>query len=847
VPKIRLSRQSILGIVLVYAAFSALWVMVSEQVSSLLVQDRALRQLVDTLSGWLFITLTSLLLYGLLLRVSRSERPITSGSSGHPLRLPVVLLALATVAVSGAGIFYTVGQAHQEEIQRLEIISDLKLQHIVDWLQEARTDAELIRHNPEFIELFRRWRSSGDPHDAAQLQQRLTEFAAIEYLGAVTLLDSSGGRLWGSEQAPPVLLPSLLAVAQEVAQRQEIRLFGPYLGQRGNLRLDILTPLAVAGEWPVVVIHLDPSEWLFNTLHQWPLPSHSGESLLVRRDGDQVLFLNELRYRQQTALILRLPLANSPLLAAQILRGDLQEGVPASGRDYRDVPVIGLARAVPGTDWFLVTKEDRSELYGNALGEAGWIALAGLLALFMAGAGLVLLRQRQQLALAAATEQAHSERLQAYNLLAAVADSSDDAIFAQDLDGRYMLFNRAACRFVGKSAEQVLGRGNHAIFPPEQAQMLIDMERQVITENRPITHEERLQVAGGERVFMTTKGPLRDASGKVLGLFGIARDVTTRQAVEMALRESEARFRALVEQSLAGIYIVQDGLFRYANPGLAKMFGYARPEELLGTPLGDLVCPEDRARVAENIRRRLDKEISNIHYIFSAQRRDGSRIVVEVHGSVFDYEGRSAVIGLLLDITARKAAEDALRESEAQFRTLFETAAVSIIIHDCDSGEIVAANRRAIESYGYSRLEELQQNIFWLEAPYSAEDALALVRQAAQEGSQRFEWKNRGRNGQVFWEEVRLNRVNLNGTVRVLSIAVDITSRKAAEEALRRQSNELRRRNEELERFNHATVGRELEMIELKRQVNEMAQQLGQEPPYDLLFLNFETPEEREP
>lgn len=127
------------------------------------------------------------------------------------------------------------------------------------------------------------------------------------------------------------------------------------------------------------------------------------------------------------------------------------------------------------------------------------------------------------------------------------------------------------------------------------------------------------------------------------------------------LRQSEERFRALVEQSLAGIYIIQEGYFRYVNPGFAAIFGYASPEDLIGkVPIGELISPEDSARVAENIRRRVEGEIDDIHYSFRGARHDGRAIDVEVHGRMFEYEGKPAVIGMILDVTARKTYEGEL-------------------------------------------------------------------------------------------------------------------------------------------------------------------------------------------
>jgi len=133
---------------------------------------------------------------------------------------------------------------------------------------------------------------------------------------------------------------------------------------------------------------------------------------------------------------------------------------------------------------------------------------------------------------------AAEERQNALQLLAAIADSSDDAIYAKDLNGLYLLFNRAASRIVGKAGADVLGRDDRAIFPPEQAELLMQNDRSVIEANRLITLEEVLTTVGGERTFQATKGPLKDADGRLIGMFGIARDITTRKDAESALQRN---------------------------------------------------------------------------------------------------------------------------------------------------------------------------------------------------------------------------------------------------------------------------------------------------------------------
>lgn len=120
---------------------------------------------------------------------------------------------------------------------------------------------------------------------------------------------------------------------------------------------------------------------------------------------------------------------------------------------------------------------------------------------------------------------------------------------------------------------------------------------------------------------------------------------------------------ALLEQTLAGIYLIQDGRFRYVNQEFANIFGYASPAEIIDTlKISELIAPEEREKVAENIRRRSEGEVKEMRYSFVGLRRDGRRIHVEVHGRAMQFNGKPAVIGLSLDVTARKLAEAAADE-----------------------------------------------------------------------------------------------------------------------------------------------------------------------------------------
>ena len=170
-------------------------------------------------------------------------------------------------------------------------------------------------------------------------------------------------------------------------------------------------------------------------------------------------------------------------------------------------------------------------------------------------------------------------------------------------------------------------------------------------------------LGGGEKRFVeVSTSPVFDEHGKVTQVVHVTRDITDRKRAEVALKEAETKFRSLVEESLVGVYIIQEGLFRYVNPKMAEIFGYAASELVDRKGLVHLVLPEDWPVVQENLRRKMAGEVSSINYEFRGVTRDNLVIHLEVFGNRTVYQGNPAVIGTLLDVTARKRADEQIHQ-----------------------------------------------------------------------------------------------------------------------------------------------------------------------------------------
>jgi PAS domain S-box-containing protein len=378
--------------------------------------------------------------------------------------LPLTLLAAAIVILTVGGIAVNFSNQRSNEAARLVTIAEFKARLIADWLNERRGDARFLQSSHLAATLASTLTSAAPTTTVDQLVTYLRTFARDNAFQNIMLLNKKGEMLWNAINTQMTLDPRLVAAASTCVAEQRLSYEGPYRDPQGKLHLDFLAPIAAPQSEFVVVLHTDPIAYLYPVLQTWPVPSASGETLLVRREGDQMVFLNTLRHQDNSALDLRHPLTNVLLLSAQLQRNPQLLGTAIEGVDYRGVAVLGVGVMVPSTDWLLIAKRDLAEINGEVLGTVIWISLAGLLALLMTASGAFLLRQREQLEIAASVQCAQADRLKVLNLLAeettrrrALIEQSRDGILVFDDDHCVIEGNQRMADMLGYPLAELLG------------------------------------------------------------------------------------------------------------------------------------------------------------------------------------------------------------------------------------------------------------------------------------------------------------------------------------------------------------------------------------------------------
>lgn len=295
-----------------------------------------------------------------------------------------------------------------------------------------------------------------------------------------------------------------------------------------------------------------------------------------------------------------------------------------------------------------------------------------LLSAYLAGS---LARKSQRLRELAvqATRAMHGSEAKLHHLFA----QSPFGLFLLGPDGRVKDCNWVFESMAGAPRSKIIGLD---LLQETQNMALIPCVREALTGKRSAIEIPYVSTTGkllGEYRFVFQ--PIM-TEGEITSVLAFAEDISEQRQAKIALQQvhdeqesrvaertrelsaTEAKFRGLVEQSLAGIYIIQNERFVYINPVFTDIFGYSQQEILALPSITELVAPEDRARVASNIAKRITGEINSIRHAFKGIRKDGKTLYLEVHGSASQFNREPAAIGILLDVTEHRHAETQLKQ-----------------------------------------------------------------------------------------------------------------------------------------------------------------------------------------
>lgn len=469
-----------------------------------------------------------------------------------PWYLIVIFFILSTgISVTGY-LYYKYQEAYirKEKQQELSAIIALKIEQIISWRQERIDYAGAIMDDSFFALRVRDFiKGKAKPVLRQQILERLKALASYQYQ-SIALIDPQGNIRLAVPTSKQELTPYLKWLAGQAMQAKKIVFSDLYQDEDSKVMLSVLTPLLVIqGNEKVIVgvilMRIEPYQFLYPLIKSWPTPSLTGETELVRREGNEVVVLNELRHRKNIPLNLRVPLSSHNLLAAVIAQG--KKGI-IEGYDYRGVPVLAVGGVIPDSPWFLVAKIDAHEIYAPLQRRSRELIFFLISLIASAGICVAYFWRNQQIRFYRRQYEVERERrglAQRYEYLTRFAN---DIILVADQSLKIVEANNQAVGSYGYERDELLKLHLINLYPPGSEGVLDALMRHV-EEQSGLIFEAVQQRRDGTTFPVEVSLRLLEVEGEKL-FQEIIRDITERKQSEEVLKESEKKLRHLASQLL---------------------------------------------------------------------------------------------------------------------------------------------------------------------------------------------------------------------------------------------------------------------------------------------------------
>jgi PAS domain S-box-containing protein len=600
------------------------------------------------------------------------------------------IFTIMSAGIINAGYIYYLNYKTQyktEIEEQLSAIGRLKAEELSYWRKERLADGRIFYKNADFSQLVSKY--FNDPNDTnaqEQIKAWLNISQASYQYDKCMLLDAQYRKKIIIPEGNERPVSYVSEDTSKVLQSGEMAFEDFYWNEESKqIYLKVLVPiLEKEGGRMIgaVAIRIDPKKYLYPFIENWPVPSMTAESQLVRKGGNGVQFLNELKFQKDTALKLSRSIANKDLPSVKAVLG--YEGI-IDGIDYRGKPVIADVRAVPDSPWFLVTKMDESEIYAP-LQKKQWsiiVFIGVLLAGAGASVGFVLKRRT------AGIYQQKYDEAKEWNK---TFDAIGDMVSVVDKDMRLKTVNKTFADVFGKQPEELVGKRCCELVhgtkePPENCPM-----RKTLSTKETASTEIYYEALRKHLEISTY--PVLDDKGEVAETVHFIRDITKRKLMEEGRRRTDVQLRdslrftqEVISSASVGV-VVYDTQLRYVewNTFMEKMTGMKKKDVVGKNALE--IFPHLREQGVDKLlgRALAGETVSSPDVAYRCPQTGKTGWVISTYTPHHNSTGRIiGVIGIVRDITERRQTEEFLKNNEIRFRELFENMSSAVAVYDAEN------------------------------------------------------------------------------------------------------------------------------------------------------------------
>jgi PAS domain S-box-containing protein len=761
--------------------------------------------------------------------------------------LLAIFFVLVVIICLGGYRFYSAqrGAAEQEVTNELQAIVDLKAEQIIAWRRERLADAQVITADRAFLVSIHAVVIGHAPTGKREeVLSRLANLCdAYQYANAV-LLDLNGkeilhhGQLYGGAA-------HFSKILAELATHPGAVLRDLNTADGGGLHLGLNIPLRLPGDkklFGLLSFAVDPERYLFPMVDRWPGPVRDGETLLVRRDGEEALYLNKQDPNSKTSTRMRLSLSKRDAVAVKALNG---ESGLIRGRDRQGRPVVAAARALPGSQWLVFAQLPLEAIDKPIRDRAMPVSLAVVSLILAAGMAAAYLWRVQERRYDEARQSAELEKQALFTHYNFLSRSASDAIFLVNEQGRIVEANDRAVEMYGFSREELLSMNAAALQASDSQHGAPEFWRRA--EEQPEALIEAVHTRKDGSTFPAEVSALQIDVEGVTYHQAIIRDITQRNRAKRQLENAnrlyavlsqcnQAILRAATEQELFdGVCeaAVQEGGFPLAivtrvdqesqdvhpiaaaGPAQAYLRGIQLSARLDASGLGTVGTSirDGATAVSHDIehdprmsawreraaRSGLQSGISvpvqrggRIEFAFGLYAFETSffnppeiRLVEEIVANV------SYALGRLDEESARKAAEEALLQSEVRYRHLVESAPLGMYVHK--NGVVSYMNSEGLRMLGASSMSEVvgTEVLRFIHPDDRAVVDERIRKLKLGEPAPLLEERFVRLDGSILYVEVSAVPIQFEGEDAIFVFVVDATQRKKAEEERARMEEQF--------------------------------------------------------
>lgn len=625
---------------------------------------------------------------------------------------PWLLIFLFFIISSGVVVlgflFYNYQRQHifENKLQELSGISDLKIRQITQWRQERLSDASFFSESTLLIRQFKAFsNNSGNESLHSDLIQILKSLTSNYYYKNILFLDPDGAVRLTFPNSDTLIGDHLKPLLPEIIRNRNVVLSDLH---RANMvsfvHLDLIIPLIDHSDkdssvFGLLVIRIDPREVFYPLIQTWPAPSKTAEALIFRQEGDQIIYLNELRFSKNSELALKRPVLQRDLPAVMAINGISST---INGVDYRGVPVVAAMKKIPGSPWFLVAKIDKEEVLSSLDNQMTMIIVIIILFILATGSILGTFWWNQRVRFYRERFEIEQNRLALVKHFDYILKFANDIILLIDKNLNIVEANDHALKEFQYTREEFIGQNINKLL---QTKFKSDLDLQIskLNEDGNATFESGNRRKDGTDFPMEINARLIEIEGEKYYQC-IGRDIAERKIAEDILKDSEERFRKIfVESPLSMLITGKDLVIQKANNSFCKMIGY-QEEELKSFTFKNFTHPDYISKDEVSMMRLLAGEMPVYQTEKRYIRKDksiiwGSTIVSIIRNSKGEVQHFLAMVE---DITSRKEAEAELEKSFSILKATLESTADGILVVD-SHGRIVQYNQKFYEMWNIPR------------------------------------------------------------------------------------------------------------------------------------------------